>query len=72
MGTISNVDVEFQKFGLGAPPRTNIADHIILLSQTLSIDKLPNVNMLVGNIEAKQSNNAIGNDEQVGFFVFYV
>lgn len=37
MGAIANVDVEFRKFGLGVPPRTNVADHIILLSQTLSL-----------------------------------
>jgi ABC-type multidrug transport system ATPase subunit len=43
-GSIHDVDEPFKAMGLGVPPRTNVADHVMLLIQTRPLDNLPQDN----------------------------
>ena len=40
-GPIKAMNAEFKKLKLGVPPRTNLADHVMLLVQTRELSELP-------------------------------
>lgn len=54
-GAVEDVDRVFRGKGLGVPPRTNVADHIILLTQTMPLEKLPQDNENARRAQEKAS-----------------